>query len=337
MKNLTSEKMKATTVPGRRRSLASVLMIMLAFLVMTCVFIDEVNYDSSVQAGQTATFTVSVSIDGQSTVTNSRMVIGFLAPKSWNASVNTTVTYTSDIDAGVQTMSLVPAGEIPKNSPGQTWPAAIKNRFGFGENVLDDMEWIVYWSDKAYTVNNGDDITADVTINAKAGVENLKFKPMFFLNHTDDGLSTDDKHFKVYKGDCFTVTDGTGDLIDFCESHFNAAQPLTATKDDFVTFSFQGDVAPNDLINAENIFLCSEAYTQNGDVIEVCQSDASAQMKKQSEFGNAYAVTVWPASYFSIPEGDEIVRIEYTFRNEDGSVEVKDNDGNPFIYTFKCQ
>jgi hypothetical protein len=328
--------MKANTILDRKWFLANMVVVVLAFMAITCVFIDGVEYADTVQAGETAAFIVKVSVDGQATVTNTRMVIGFLAPKSWNAAQNTTVTYTSSADAGVQTMSLVPAGTSPKNSPGMSWAAAIRNRFGVGENVLDDMEWVVYQSDNTYTVNNGDDLTADVLISAKAGMDNLKFKPTFFLNHTDDGLSTDDKHFKVYKGSCFTVTGGTGDLIDFCEVHFNAAQPLTATKDDFVTFSFQGDVADNDLIHADKIFLCAKAYTQNGGELEVCQTEAKSQMKKQFQYGNAYSITVWPANYFTVPEGDEVLKIEYSFRNEDGSVEITDA-GNAFVYTFKCQ
>ena len=328
--------MKANTILGRKWFLGNMVIVVLAFMAITCVFIDGVEYEDTVKAGEIASFTVNVSVDGQATVNNTRMVIGFLAPKSWNAAQNTTVTYTSSVDAGVETMSLIPAGTNPKNSPGLTWSAAVRNRFGVGENVLDDMEWVMYWSDKTYTVNNGDDITAAVLISAKAGMDNLKFKPTFFLNHTDDGLGTDDKHYKVYKGDCFAVTDGTGDLIDFCEVHFNAAQPLTATKDDFVTFSFQGDVADNDLINADKIFLCAKAYTQNSNVLEVCLAETKSQMNKQFQYGNTYSTTVWPADYFSVPEGDEILKIEYSFVNEDGSVEIADTSG-PFVYTFKCQ
>jgi hypothetical protein len=328
--------MKANTILDRKWFLANMVVVVLAFMAITCVFIDGVEYDDTVKAGEVATFTVNVSVDGQETAANTRMVIGFLAPKSWNAAQNTAVTYTSSEDDGIQTMSLIPASTNPKNSPGLTWSAAIRNRFGVGENVLDDMEWVVYWSDKTYTVNNGDDLTAAVLISAKAGMDNLKFKPAFFLNHTNDGLGTDDKHFKIFKGNCFAVTDGAGDLIDFCEVHFNAAQPLTATKDDFITFSFQGDVADNDLINADKIFLCATAYTQNGDVLEVCPAEATSQMKKQFQYGNAYSITLWPANYFNIPEGDEIVKIEYAFRNEDGTVEITDA-GNAFVYTFKCQ
>lgn len=328
--------MKFRTIFSRKWLSGNIVVILLAFFAMTCVFIDGVDYSSSVVAGQIATFKVRVSIDGQATVTNTRMVIGFLAPKSWNASQHTTMTYTSNIDGGIQTMSLVPASAVPKNNPGQTWAAAIKGRFGFGENVLNDMEWIVYWSDKTYTVNNGDDLTAEVLINVKAGVENVKFKPTFFLNHTDDGLSTDDRHFKIFKGNCFTVTDGAGDLIDFCELHFNAAQPLTATKDDFVTFNFMGDVGPNSLVTADKIFFCAKAYTDQGHVFEVCAPEERSRMKKQFQFGNAYTLTVWPAQYFGIPEAEAITAIEYSFRNEDGSIEVKDG-ANPFVYTFKCQ
>lgn len=320
-----------------RRWLGTLVIIAVAFLAITCVYLNGVDYEPSVKAGEVATFNMHVSVGALATVTDTRMVIAFLAPKSWNAAQNTTVTYTSNIDEGSQTMSLIPEGTVPKNNPGQTWPGAIKNRFGYGENVLDDMEWIVYWSNKTYTVNNGDNLTAEVYINAKAGPENLRFKPTFFLNHTDDGLSTDANHFKIFKGDCFEVTDGAGDLTDFCELHYNAAQPLTATKNDFVTFTFQGDVNDNELIHADKIFFCAKAYTENATVLEVCGAETRSQMKKQSRYGNAYAITIWPAYYFNIPDDEELVRIEYSFRNEDGSIEILDNDSGPFSYTFKCQ
>jgi hypothetical protein len=316
----------------------NIVIVILAFLLMTCVYLDGVDMDPSVKAGEVTVFKMNVRIEPAASADGDRLVIAFLAPKSWGAAANTTVTYVApEYETGVQTMSLVPAGTVPKNNPGQTWPGAIRNRFGFGENVLDDLEWLVYWSDKTYDARNGVNIKATVSIAVKAGPQNLRFKPTFFLNHTDDGLSTDDRHFKVFKADCFEVTDGTGDLIDFCELHFNSAQPLTASEQDFVTLTFQGDIAENDLVGADAIYLCATAYTTNGQALEVCGAEDKNRMRKQFQFGNAYTITVWPAGYFDLAANESIERIEYSFINADGSVAVMDNGDVPFVYRFNCQ
>jgi hypothetical protein len=314
----------------------NIVIVIVALLVMTCVYLDDVEMDESVKAGAVTVFTMKVRIEPAESSDGDRMVIAFLAPKSWNAAANTTVTYTSGTyETGVQTMSLIPAGTVPKNNPSQTWPAAIRNRFGFGENVLDDMEWIVYQTDKTYDMRLDVDVSPIVSIAVKAGPQNLSFKPTFFVNNTNDGLSGDDKRFKIFKGDCFVVTDGEGDLIDFCELHFNAAQPLTATKDDFITLTFQGDVGTNDLVNEDAIYLCATAYTDKGSVLEVCGAEAKNLMKKQFQFGNAYTLTIWPGGYFNVPAGESIERFDYSFQNADGSVTKPTSDEESPVYTYK--
>lgn len=330
--------MKSNSTLSREWLPGNIIVVILGLLVMTCVYIDGVDYASSVKAGETITFTAHTRFEAAEDRNNpSRVVFAFLAPKSWNAAQNTTATYTSNIDVGVQTMSLVPAGTVPKNRPGETWTGAIRALYGVGGNVLDDLEWIVFWSDKTYTVRNADKLTADIVISTVAGPYNLRFKPTFFLNYTDDGIGSNTDHYKVYNGTCLEVTDGQGDIIDFCELQFNSAQPLTSTMNDFVTYSFQGDVEENDLIGAESIYFCATAYTSGGEAIVRCSLDESSRMKKVFQFGNTYSITIWPASYFNVPEGEELVGLEYSFKNEDGSIEVKDKSGNPYRYTFYCQ
>ncbi|MBT1685590.1 DUF4961 domain-containing protein [Dawidia soli] len=336
-----TQKMKADTILSRKWFVGNVVVIVLGIFAITCVFINEVEYAPSVDAGQIAEFKLTVFLDVAEARNDARLVVGFLAPRSWNAAQNITATYTDSEESGVQTMSIIPAGTSPSQAPGQSWPAAIRGRVGIGENVLDDMEWITFWTDKTYSVNNGQDIYVYVTIRAKAGPENLKFKPTFFVNETADGMTTNQDFYKVYKGDCFAVTNGTGDVIDFCELHFNSVQPLTATEDDFITIGFQGDVDTNDLVEAgvDKIFLSSTAYVRgSGRQIEVRDNTAAQQMKKQFQYGNSYAITVWPARYYNLAEGEELERIEYSFTNEDGSIEVVDEAvGTDFVYTFKCQ
>jgi hypothetical protein len=338
-----TQKIKANTITSRKWLVGNIVVIVLAIFAITCITIKDVEYEPSVDAGQIAEFKVHVFLDVAEARDNIRLVVAFLAPRSWNGAQNITATYTNTEETGVQTMSIIPAGEIPSQGGGLSWPAAIRGRVGIGENVLDDMEWIVFWTDKTYAVNNGQDIDVYVTFKAKTGPENLSFKPTFFVNETFDAMAEKQDFWAVAKGECFAVVNGTGDGIDFCELHFNAVQPLTATKDDFVTISFQGDVGKNDLVDAgvDKVFLSSKAYVRgSGRQIEVRDRTTAQQLKKQFQFGNSYAITLWPASYYGLAEGEELEKIEYFFTNEDGSVDVKDKVDDvefDFVYTFKCQ
>jgi len=309
----------------------------LVVLAGACIFLDELEYPETATAGETVTFSMTVRIEPAEDAGNERLVVGYLVPKSWDAANNTTVTYTSNLDEGVKTASLIPEGNLPKSGNGLTWQEGIKEQFGFGSNVLNDMEWVVFWTDKVYNVSNGEKITAKFDLETKLGMGNLRVKLGFFINNTGDGLSGDTERAKVLFTDCIEVTGGEGAMTDFCELHLNSAQPVTATKDDILTFKFQGDVAENPLNDVSEVFFCATAYTDNGNSYTVCDLGSSSKMMKESDFGNTYSFTFWPGGYFNIPAGESMTRIEYSFKNRDGSIEVVDNDASFFQYFFKCE
>ena len=325
----------------RISSNVKLLAILLSFLLTQCLYLDSVDYDLRVKAGDIATFTVNVRVEPLASSNDTRLVIGYLIPKSWNAASNTVVTYTSNIDEGVKTMSLIPDGNLPTNGNGLTWQAGLKNKYGVGPNVLNDMEWIVYWSDQVYSVSNGEKLKATVTVKTKTGPDNLRAKIGFFLNHTNDGMSSSTDENKVMYTDCFEVVEGEGSVIDFCELHYNSAQPVNATKDDILTIKFQGDIGANILDDADEVYFCGTAYTDKGNSYTVCNLDEKSKMLKENAFGHTCSITFWPAGFFGIPADESIVRIYYSFLNEDGSVELKEiqEEGTevPFLYEFVCK
>ncbi|GGF24373.1 DUF4961 domain-containing protein [Echinicola rosea] len=333
--------MKYIRLINKKWVYTNVLIAIVAFLLTMCLFLDGIEYPETVVANEEATFHMKVRVDAADNSDNVRLVIGYLVPKSWKASENTTVSYTSSIDEGEMNMSLIPTESLPKNGGGVTWSQGIKAKYGFGPNVLDDMEWVAYWSDRVYNVANGEDITADIAITTKIGPDNLRVKLGFFVNHTNDGLSEDTDHFKVEFTDCISVTDGEGDVTDFCELHFNSAQPLSASKDDIVTLRYQGDIGDNPLDPYEEIYLCSKVITDKGNEYAVCDATSKSKMMKASTFGRTFSLTFWPAGFYGVPEDESILRLEYTFTNADGSVELQDEEEGgsprPFVYTFKCE
>ena len=320
-------------------SYTNILLVLVAFLLVMCLDIDSIEYPETVVANEEATFRMKVIVDAAENSNDVRLVIGYLVPKSWNAKANTHVSYTSNVDEGVLTMSLVPETNLPKNGGGVTWSQGIKAKYGFGPNVLDDMEWVAYWSDKVYNVANGEDIIGNIELKTLVAAGNLKVKLGFFVNHTNDGLGGAD-HYEAEFSDCITVINGVGDVIDFCELHFNSVQPLTATEDDIITLRYQGDVGENALDGIDDIYLCSTAITDQGNVYTVCDKEPASKMKKESTFGRTFSLTVWPVGYYGIQQGEKIQRIEYSFSNSDGTIVVQQTEegmpDSPYLYSFKC-
>ena len=217
---------------------------------------------------------------------------------------NAKVTYTEntfDPDAGEQEMTFIPLTEQPSNKPGQSWSAALMQEYGQGTNILEDMEWAAYWT-KPYNGVAGH-IEFTIYIRVPVGTKNLRFKPGFFINSTDDNFSDSSDAKKYQEGGCFEVVEGEGLVTDFCSEHFNKTTPLTALQNDFITFSFVGGMGENKLIDADNVYFEATAIGSDGHRYTVNEKSAKTLMKRENQYVKTYNITLWPEGFFIIPEG----------------------------------
>ena len=213
-------KKKLISLLQRKRHIVALSTILMTFIVMSCLFIDSVDITQMIdgkavnyaKAGTTATFKMHGHIKVQGDPRNDkRLVFGFLAPKSWNLAQNARVSYTEDTfdpNIGEQNMTLIPLTEQPSNKPGLSWSAALMQEYGVGTNILEDMEWAAYWT-RPY---NGvaDEIHFTIYVRVPVGNKNLRFKPSFFINSTDDNFSTSADAKKCEEAGCFEVVEGEG-------------------------------------------------------------------------------------------------------------------------------
>lgn len=334
------------------------LALLIPLIVLGCAFIIENIYIenekgeqvSYVKAGETVTFKFDgrIQIDGDAT--GEAFIVAFLVPRSWNAAQNARVTYREDkFEPNIDhAMTVIPDSESPQNYKGMSWGAALKKKYGIRNNVLDDMEWIAFKS-KSYEKVNGT-INYTVTIKCNAGTNNLRFKPAFFINHSTDGLGSDTQHYTVADGECFEVVEGKGAVVDFCSVHYYAITPLLSLQDDFVTFTFQGDIYPNELADCDKVYLEATAYTVEGNQYPVLEKSEKTLMKRDKKLSR-YSLTIWPGGFFGIPEGETITHIDYIFTNEDGTIYIskteddRDNNGEeiedgvktPFVFELMCE
>ena len=84
---------------------------------------------------------------------------------------------------------------------------------------------------------------------------------------------------------------------------------------------------------------------------EVKEKSAKTLMPKEDSFlSNIFNLTIWPAEYFGIQEGETITRIEYIFTNKDGTLSITGTDDKiaaeggevegekePFICELACE
>ncbi|MDE6527523.1 MAG: DUF4961 domain-containing protein, partial [Muribaculaceae bacterium] len=188
----------------------------------------------------------------------------------------------------------------------------------------------------------------EITVKCKVGTENLVACLGFFVNGIADGLTTDDRYYKVVYSDAFTVYGGVGEEIDYSKLRFNTVEPMQALQDDFVTFTFSGDAYTNDLVKCDAIYLEATAYTAEGGSYTANSRTDELLMKRENTFTHSYSTTIWPAGLFNIPEGETITKIDYVFTNADGSVVVNKSlddkmgggspasDDIPFTFNLVC-
>ena len=303
----------------------------------SCIYLDSIDVKqpqgdgtmaAKINAGEIATFVMNghIEVAGDQVQYDDRLIFAILVPKAWKLLENNPqVTYRTTVLETwetVSTMSPIPDTQSPKNMQGYTWPDALMERFGVGTNVLNDMEWVAFKSDKGYHLNNGEKPYFEVTVKCYVGMQNLRARLGFFINRDDDGLSQDDRYFKASFSDPFTVENGTGTYIDFCTYHYNAVEPLESNQNDFITFSFIGSAHINDLSATGEVYFNAVAHTDAGNTYEVMARDASTLMKRENSYSSTYKKTIWPAGYFGVPEGETITKIEYQFVNADGTIVI---------------
>lgn len=313
----------------------SILSSVFAMLLVACVYLDsadinQVQADGSmapkIKVNEVATFTLKGHMDiKEGSDVDARLVIGMLAPRSWDIRNNATMTFQANRlcdPEDINTMSPIPEGSAPKNMEGYSWSEALMSRFGIGTNLYNDMEWVAWQSDNAFPYFNGSKPDYTVTIKCKMSNDNIIACLGFVVNHTNDGLSTSADHHKVLYTDPFTVYGGNGEVIDFTKQRFNTVEPARILQDDIVTFTFGGDAFDNDLVACSEIFFESIAYTFEGGVYTNNRRENENMLRRDNSHSNSYSVTLWPVQFFDIPEGETIQRIDYVFTNRDGSIVV---------------
>src|ERR1700742_4889353 len=109
--------------------------LLIAFIIGCDLLIDSVVQPASINGGTVLNVQVNAHMNTNADQT-SAVVFGILVPKLWNASANTTVTFTSDITSGQQPMTLIPPGTPAPNGNGLSWQDDLMGTIGHAGNLI---------------------------------------------------------------------------------------------------------------------------------------------------------------------------------------------------------
>lgn len=331
-------------IKGRKFWMLSALLIVAIVFSFCHIKITKVTIPATAQVGDVVPIKLDLELSCNSDGAD-KLIVGVLMPKGWKGAQNMTATYVSSKGNGSFVMT--PVSTIAPKSDGKTWPDYMRATFGIAGNLIDDMEWVVMQSDVPFSYANGDKITGSISIKLKvAADDNPTVVKLAYVvanttngftsdNFVDDGYGATAEYYNEYVGDCFTVTGGSGDLVDFCNPQLTVISPPKSLDNDLVTFTFDSNVTPTDLSGMDELYLCATGTTNDGHTITICEQTARTKMK--SVGGGRYEITLWPRSFFGVSDNQTVTNMTYFITDKTGTKQVGyGNTAAPFTYKFKC-
>ncbi|WP_343671066.1 DUF4961 domain-containing protein [Chitinophaga sp.] len=331
-------------IKGRKIWMLSALLLIGIVFSFCHIKITKVTIPASAKVGDVVPIQLDIDESCNSSGSD-RLILGVLMPKGWKGTQNMTATYRSSKGDGSFTM--VPLTTPAAHGDGKNWPDYMRATFGIAGNLIDDMEWVVMQSDNPFTYANGDKITGSIYINLKVGADDnpTVVKLAYVVANTSNGFTSDTyfdegygptaEYYNQYVGDCFTVTGGSGDLVDFCNPQLTTVSPPKSLDNDLVTISFDSNVIETELSGSDEVYLCATGTTSDGQTITICEQTTKTLMKAVG--GGRYEITLWPRSFFGVSDSQTVTNMTYFITDKTGTKQVGyGNTTAPFTYKFKC-
>ncbi|SFW84398.1 DUF4961 domain-containing protein [Chitinophaga sancti] len=331
-------------IKGRKIWMLSALLLIGIVFSFCHIKIAKVTIPASAKVGDVVPIQLDID-ESCNSGGSDRLILGVLMPKGWKGTQNMTATYKSSKGDGSFTM--VPVTTLAAHGDGKNWPDYMRATFGIAGNLIDDMEWVVMQSDNPFTYANGDKITGSIFINLKVGADDnpTVVKLAYVVANTTNGFTSDTyfdegygptaEYYNQYVGDCFTVTGGSGDLVDFCNPQLTTIAPPKSLDNDLVTISFDSNVTETELSGSDEVYLCATGTTNDGKTITVCEQTSKTLIKAVGS--GRYEITFWPRSFFGISDNQTLTNMTYFITDKTGTKQVGyGNTAAPFTYKFKC-
>ncbi|HLZ87336.1 MAG TPA: DUF4961 domain-containing protein [Puia sp.] len=337
--------MKKITLPINKKSWSWIWKVagtVIIIVIISCnLTISTVDQPASAPGGSIVPITLHCTITSNNPQT-SALVVGILVPKIWNASGNTTVTFTADQTTGPQAMSLIPPNTPSPYGNGLSWQDDMLATIGHAGNLIPEYEWIAFQSNSQYTIAANTTESVTVNIQIKVPNNNVLFNMAYVLAESSDGLHSTayNNPSTSYYGTFFPPTPlritGSGTLLDFVNPQLSVVVPGSSLDNDIITIPFNANASVNGLSSANQVYLCATGYTHTKDSIKVCEQTARTRLVSTGQ--GQWQTNIWPRGFFNLSPTQVLDSMEYYFTDATGATRVGyGGKATPFSFTFSCQ
>jgi len=299
------------------------ILISLLFLTLTyCITIATITQPSTATIGETINVTLNIDVRSAEDSAHN-IILGVLVPKRWNIEANTVATYTSINGSGSFSLA-----------PNQTLSSQMRDLYGIGENY-GEVKWVAFISNGKVTGANGANFSGQIQLALKVGNENVKTQLGYLVGTSGWGIDNIN-NISVRFTDCMTVTGGTNPLFDLCGPiPFPVAlSPAAYSLNDVIKISFNAAKGPTALSDAQSVYLCGTVIA-DGIQKQICVPNAKNMLTKIGP--DLWEISIWGKQFFDLSMGANITSMSFNFRNETGSIVVKNPDtGQDFQITPNC-
>lgn len=327
--------------------LTSAVVILIALFLTRCFDIISFEQPETAIAGETISIKLDIEVlednFNPGNVSGTMPVVGFLAPKSWNAGANTVINITSEVYNS--TMSPMIEGAIEGNG-GKPWSETLEFMYGMGENYdPTKMEWVMFMADVPYDHNPAYlPIYGTVNIETVVGPDNITAQLGYFIGENDMGIWVLNENQDFRLGNCIEITGGTGAPINYCGPEpapgTSVISPDVFSYNDLLKITFNASIGANDevtrLSGASFVYFCAEATLNDGTIISVCDKSDKTALNFIGD--DIWEITVWLKDIFDLNTTKEISMITYNFQDQNGDNIVRDfSTGEDFTMIASCQ
>jgi hypothetical protein len=321
-------------------------LIALAVFLICCEFrIYNIQQPATANAGETININTrdSAYTNIQSPPEVANFIAGILLPKGFDGTHNMKVTYTSTIgDGNMQPISPSIIEPSTSNSTHLNYAASFMNKFGIGNNLINDMEWVVFIGTQTANIPNGT-FEGNINFQLKVGADGNTtiFKTAFVICESVDGLNlggTPPLPDYGFNNGPRMVVNGPGDLNDLCDPQITTIVPAKSLQNDFVTLTYNSSLDTLKLLKGNNLYLCVDtAYTSDGSKLTgFCSQTGKTQLTQTSSSSGVFAITFWPASFLGLTSSQTVTKMAYHIIDANGNKVGLGDTTAPFVYKYAC-
>jgi hypothetical protein len=322
---------------------ACALVVLAVFLICCQFLIYNIQQPATANAGQTITISTRDS-DLSNVATTANIIVGILLPKGFNGAANMTISYNSTIGNGsMQPISSTIIEPSTTNSTHLNYSQSMMAKFGIGNNLVNDMEWVVFIGTQTVNIPNGS-FEGNVVFQLKVGADGNTtiFKTAFVTCESTDGLNLSGTpaapDYAFNNGPRMTVN-GPGEFNDLCDPQLTSLVPAKALQNDFVTLTYNQGLDTLKLLKGNSLYLCVDtAYTSDGSKLTgFCSQSPKTHLTETSATSNTYAITFWPASLFGLTSSQTLTKMAYHIIDANGNKVGLGDTQSPFIFNYSCE